>query len=313
MSLKKYIGNLFVMTRAEKNGAMVLVVILMIVMTVRFLIPYLINDNEDYIQDIELKIASLEEQKGNLQNTSQSIISKVEADKSNFTSEKELKHKNPEIKIEYFKFDPNKVSLNEMEKLGFSNQIANTLLNFRQKGARFYRKTDILKVYGFDTVFYNKIEPYIEIEKIKQVEYQPKKITSKPKICIEINTADSALWTNLPGIGSVFAKRICNFRDYLGGFVRIDQLKEVYNLKDETYQSIKDYLILDSTQVRKININFAEINDLKKHPYCDYTIARKIVNYRSEKGSFQSITQLKEDSILLEIDYNKLSPYLAIK
>ncbi|MDA3930776.1 MAG: helix-hairpin-helix domain-containing protein [Prolixibacteraceae bacterium] len=313
MSLKKYIGNLFVMTRAEKNGAMVLVVILIIVMIVRFLIPYLINDNENYIQDIELKIASLEEQKDIRQNTSQSNISKVEAGKSNHTSYKEVEHKNPEIEIEYFKFDPNTVGLTEMQKLGFSNKVANTLLNFRQKGARFYSKTDILKVYGFDTVFYNKIEPYIEIKKIKQVEYQHKKITTKPKISIEINTADSALLTNLPGIGPVFARRICKFRDYLGGFVKVDQLKEVYNLKDETYQSIKDYLIIDSTQVRKININFAEINDLKRHPYCNYKIARKIVNYRSEKGSFQTITQLKEDSILLEIDYNKLSPYLAIK
>jgi competence ComEA-like helix-hairpin-helix protein len=47
---------------------------------------------------------------------------------------------------------------------------------------------------------------------------------------IDINTADSAAWVALNGIGPGFAKRIMTYREKLGGFYQVDQLKEVYGL-----------------------------------------------------------------------------------
>ena len=44
---------------------------------------------------------------------------------------------------------------------------------------------------------------------------------------IDINTADSAAWVALNGIGPGFAKRIMTYREKLGGFYQVDQLKEV--------------------------------------------------------------------------------------
>ena len=47
---------------------------------------------------------------------------------------------------------------------------------------------------------------------------------------IDINTADSTAWVALNGIGPGFAKRIITYREKLGGFYQVDQLKEVYGL-----------------------------------------------------------------------------------
>ena len=57
MSLKKHIGNLFIMTRSERNGVLVLVVMLMIVMLIRFFSPMFMKSDDRYLKEIEEKIA----------------------------------------------------------------------------------------------------------------------------------------------------------------------------------------------------------------------------------------------------------------
>ncbi len=59
---------------------------------------------------------------------------------------------------------------------------------------------------------------------------------------IEINSATADQFESLPGIGPSIAKRIIKYRRMLGGFQTIDQLKNVYGLSDETFQSIRPRL-----------------------------------------------------------------------
>jgi DNA uptake protein ComE-like DNA-binding protein len=77
--------------------------------------------------------------------------------------------------------------------------------------------------------------------------------------------------------------------------------------------TIIDFLTLDDTKVQKININFADFKELKKHPYCGYENARKIIDYRSKKGYIQSVEQLLHDSILEPTAFNRFSPYLKVQ
>jgi competence ComEA-like helix-hairpin-helix protein len=64
---------------------------------------------------------------------------------------------------------------------------------------------------------------------------------------INLNRADSAELVKLYGIGPVLSKRIIKYRNSLGGkFQSVDQLKNVYGLSEETFNSIKPYLIVDT-------------------------------------------------------------------
>lgn len=47
---------------------------------------------------------------------------------------------------------------------------------------------------------------------------------------VEINTADSAMFEHLRGIGPTLAKRIVAYRSALGGFVSVNQIAEVWGL-----------------------------------------------------------------------------------
>jgi competence ComEA-like helix-hairpin-helix protein len=63
---------------------------------------------------------------------------------------------------------------------------------------------------------------------------------------IDINRADTTEWKRLKGIGSVLSKRIVKYRDKCGGFKSIEQLRKIYGLSEETYQSILPHLKMDS-------------------------------------------------------------------
>jgi len=317
MSLKKHIGNLFIMTRSERNGVLVLVVMLMIVMLIRFFSPMFMKSDDRYLKEIEEKIAQLENQKDSirLQNTESNLLEQKNAS----TSSARTQPNGTSVKsIKLFPFDPNTVNFNELKQLGFSEKTAGILIKYRDKGGRFNRVTDLLKVYGVDSSFFQSIEPYIDIKKdtnqvkkpiISEVElFKPQK-----PLIIEINSADSAQWTQLPGIGPVYAKRICNFRSYLGGFVNTEQIKEVYNFPEETYNNISKYLTVDATKIVTINLNFANVDELKKHPYCDFSQAKKIIEYRSKRGSYETVDQLLNDSVLSAVEFNQLMPYLRVK
>lgn len=69
---------------------------------------------------------------------------------------------------------------------------------------------------------------------------------------IDLNTADSAAFETLPGIGPAFASRIIKYRTLLGGYLKVEQLKEVYGMSEETYERIKPLCTLSTTAVKMI-------------------------------------------------------------
>jgi competence ComEA-like helix-hairpin-helix protein len=117
----------------------------------------------------------------------------------------------------------------------------------------------------------------------------------------------------LNGIGEKLSARIIKYRDKLGGFVRIDQLKEVYGLSGETYELIKDQIVVDGKMINKIRINLAEPQNLYSFPYIPKREAYQIFNYRRQHGNFHSIDDLRKIKSLDETFIQKLEPYLDFR
>lgn len=114
-------------------------------------------------------------------------------------------------------------------------------------------------------------------------------------IVIDINTADTTLLKQLPGIGSAYAKWIVDYREKLGGYCETEQLLEVYRMDTARFNSIKDYVKIDSTFTpNKLRINSDAFKVLLKHPYLEYEDVKKIVNHREQKGMITSWEQLSK-------------------
>lgn len=213
-----------------------------------------------------------------------------------------------------FDFDPNTATPEQWQQLGMSPYQIRNIQNYLKSGGKFYQKTDLRKIYSVTDEQYQILEPYIVITEPATTATSgnpPDRQTSAPAI-IELNSATANDLKQLYGIGDVYARRIVKFRDLLGGFFKKEQLLEVYGLEQETYQNIKDRLTVDATGIQRISLNFASKYELARHPYISETDAARIVEYRSRHGSFSSISQLQQNSLVDETVYNKIKHYISV-
>jgi DNA uptake protein ComE-like DNA-binding protein len=207
-----------------------------------------------------------------------------------------------------FMFDPNKVSENELTKLGFSTYQKNNLLKYRKSGARFEKKTDLLKVYGIDSAFYYKIADYLMLGENPYASSEQQEV-----ILIELNQADSASLVKLRGIGAYFAGRIIRYRNILGGYCSIRQLMEVYGMSEEKFTQFQQQVYADSTLIRPVRLNFADEKSLDRHPYISRLQATQIIDLREAQGAFQNCGELLDKGIFDKTSYERVKPYITCR
>ena len=61
---------------------------------------------------------------------------------------------------------------------------------------------------------------------------------------ININTADSTLLCSLPGIGETRAQSIIAYREEYGAFESIEEIMKVNGIKENSFQKIKDFIVV---------------------------------------------------------------------
>lgn len=241
-----------------------------------------------------------------------------EKPEQSFYSE-EFENKKPSaerLSIEYFEFDPNLATEEDFEKLGLGQRQIKSIVNYRNKGGRFYDKESFRKIYNLSEKDYLRLEKYINIPATAFAENKSEnfsKQSGKRIPIVDIAFADTLALQELPGIGSGYAKRITTYRYKLGGFARVEQLAEVWNMPDSVYQRILPYVILKDTNIRTININVAEYKDLRKHPYFSEDLARVLVSYRSMHGSFKNLEDIKKVALVTSDFIQKIKPYLRFE
>lgn len=128
---------------------------------------------------------------------------------------------------------------------------------------------------------------------------------------LELNTCDSASLESLPGLGPVLSARIIKYRNLLGGYASVDQLKEVYGLSEDTYNLVSGFLRADPALVRKIQINNADYKQLIRMPYLERSEISAILKYKELMQKINNIDELIENKIITIEKAAKISPYLA--
>lgn len=127
---------------------------------------------------------------------------------------------------------------------------------------------------------------------------------------IELNQADTLTLMRIPGIGRAYAKRITGYRRLLGGYYRIEQLQEVYDMYEELYERIIPYLTIDTELITPISVNSASLDRLKAHPYINFFQAKALVETRRKRGQLSGIEELQLLEEFEADDWARLGPYL---
>lgn len=184
-----------------------------------------------------------------------------------------------------------------------------------------FREDKVLKEYDF-TQFQQEVNRFKDKKKSEEkVKFfasksMPRKNvfkTLEPKeiIHVDINLADTLAFEQLPGIGKYFAKRICKFRNLLGGFYSKKQILEVYQMDSQRYNKIEKYLVANENVISKKNINEMNQYELRKHPYISSNLAQSIVNYREEHGAYNSMNELYNLHLIDTLNFRKIVNYFT--
>lgn len=218
--------------------------------------------------------------------------------------------KKKQAAIAYFNFDPNDLPAAKWLKLGLSEKQISVIKNYEAKGGKFYSKADVQKMYVITKTQFSALEPYIQIDARR---FAKGGIAKKVLVKIDINLADSSDLEQVRGIGPAFAARIVKYRDRLGGFYSLTQLKEVYGVDSANFASWSPQLILENPPLRKININEAAFEDLKRHPYLNFKQINAILQYRKQHGAYADMQDLRKVGILSDEILRKIAPYLSFQ
>jgi competence protein ComEA len=282
--MKAQLKNYLSLTKKEWNGMLVLVILIIAVLVAPYVYQWYRKDNTINAKEFDAALAQL-----NKANAGGTLVYSAKATQ-----------KPPTRTL--FKFNPNNLPAAQWKMLGLSDKQISILKNYEAKAGRFYKPTDLKKIYGITDADYKAMEPYIDIPE-----------REAKHLLVELNTADSAKLTALDGIGPAFAKRIIYYRERLGGFINKEQLKEVYGLDELKYAEIKDQLKVDASKIRKIDINNITFDKLRLMPYLDYKQVNAIIEYRQQHGNYASGADLKNIAIIDEGILRKIEPYLSYK
>ena len=323
MKRKVFVADYLSFTRKERIGILVIISLVIVIVLLPSFIPK--NNSNPSKQDTSwaASMANIERREADADNK---YPRKNEDDNSTaYQYDRSTNNYTYKAKGELFDFDPNTLSTEGWQKLGIRDKTIHTIQNYLSKGGHFRKPEDVQRIYGLFPNEFERIAPYIKIastgETTATKDYPsktatdpstPKSYTSRYSI-VDINTTDTTLLIALPGIGSKLAARIINFRDKLGGFYALSQVGETFGLPDSTFQKIKQYLKLETTSIRKININTATVDELKSHPYIRYALANPIIAYRNEHGPFAKVEDIKKVMAVTDEIYNKIAPYLSIQ
>lgn len=308
-----FLNEYFSFTKKERKGIVYILSILILLIILPFFFQYFTRQEKADSRQFENEIARLQ-----IDSSSKTSFKKNQDYYNDYTPayKKEKAGKN-----EVFYFDPNTATEDEWIRLGIRKRTAETIQKYISKGGKFYKPEDIKKIYGLSETDAQRLIPYVSIKNIKKdftptenkflptKNYLPKKILET----IDVNTADTADYIALPGIGSKLSNRIIAFRTKLGGFHSIDQVGETYFLQDSTFQKIKKYLVIKDSSIKKININEASVDEMKAHPYIRYNMANAIYQYRQQHGNYKSVAEIKKVMAITDDFYYKILPYLSIK
>ena len=197
---------------------------------------------------------------------------------------------------ESFPFDPNTVSLEDLQRLGLTLRQAESIENYRSKGGRFRSKDDFRKMYVVSDTLFTRLEPFIKIPKV------------------ELNAADSAALVSLRGIGPYYAHKILEYRERLGGFLYKAQLLEIEGFDEERLAGFSDDIEIDTTLCNHLDLWNATERTLARHPYLGEKGARSIARYKSLYDTTRwTLADLEHERVLPKENIEKLKKYIEIQ
>ncbi|MBK6627822.1 MAG: helix-hairpin-helix domain-containing protein [Flavobacteriales bacterium] len=231
-----------------------------------------------------------------------------------------------------FAFDPNTATENDWRRLGLSERQARGVLSYIAHGGQFEHRQDLARLRSLHPDQVARLLPFVQLpdrpegggaaraerrwpRDSTRIWTRTERPARPERVALELNGCDSAALVALPGVGPSFARGILRYRDQLGGYHSLDQLAEVYVLKDkpEALAQLRTLLRVDTALVRRVPMNSGTVEELAAHPYLRWKLAKTLVAYRRQHGPFRTVDDLRGCALVDEGTLRTFAPYFSVK
>jgi DNA uptake protein ComE-like DNA-binding protein len=226
--------------------------------------------------------------------------------------EKKPEKKETRYKVPPVKFNPNSYSVEDWLYLGLSRRQADVVIKFASYGLssnKQLKKIFVIpeKLYNLikDSTIYPINESVSRLLEMDSVRYEA--------AVVDINTAKQLELEALPEIGPFYARKIIEYRVELGGYTKPSQLMELWKFDVHKFHKVKDYISVGDGVNVQLNINEATLDELKAHPYIDYSVANSIVKLRAQRGVFNAIEDVLESKLIDYPLFDNIKYYIKVE
>lgn len=231
----------------------------------------------------------------------------------------------------FFEFNPNLVSVLELDSMGFPKKATQNLIRYRESGGYFLSPNDLKKIYGLSDSIFQKVEPYLVFENnnlkliakdsvqennvnLPEVELvSSKKEKQEPGFIIDFSKVsfDSL---QMFGFSNFASNNIIKYYEKGGKINSLTDLKSIYGVDSNFINSYKSKFIFPENEiVLNFEINTASRIDFEKIPGIGIAYAERILKYREVLGGFCSFSQLNEVYGLADFDFQPFTKQLKIE
>ena len=241
------------------------------------------------------------------------------------TLTKERKKRQEEVRmpVQTFPFNPNTADSMTLLRVGLKPWQVKNLMAYRRAGGRWKDADDFKRLYGLSDEEFQRLRPYVQIPPaVKEVYFtehdrarqdslhhlRPEKFTQLT--VLDLNTVDTLTLRKIPGIGVGYSRSIVSYRERLGGFVSVAQLKDIEGLpaRIEEWFSVEEQVA-----VRTISINKSDFKTLVRHPYLSYEQVKVITTHIRKYGPLRSWKDLQLYPEFTPQDFERLTPYFVFE
>ena len=197
------------------------------------------------------------------------------------------------------KFMIDTVGVKYLRLIGFSTRQAEALIEYRKRGEGIFSMEELRDCYAVSEDMADSLAHFVILSKRDPF-----------KGLVEINSADSAALRSVRGIGAKTVVAVMQYRKFLGGYCRKEQISELKCVTKENFALICEQIYCDSCKISKIDINFAPASEFESHPYMTRRAVKLITETRESKGGWNSIEEMIEDDIFTKEQAKAIAPYL---
>lgn len=260
----------------------------------------------------------------------------------NFTSNSTKPFLNSSESSSLEKFNPNALTAEDWQNLGFSEKQSATILKYKYSlGGNFTSKEQIRNCYVISDAKFEELEPFIELSSVhpnasskNQFQFESRNeysIKEKPKIRYQkFNPNEYSLedWQRI-GFSEKQAATILKYKRSLGGeFTNINQIQACFVISEDKFKEMKPYLIFsDSSEKIEPTSSKVEIkpkdkwtkfnpNHLSKEEWMELGFTEKqantILNYKqSLGGNIKNAEILKNCYAISDDKFVEIEPFLV--